>query len=167
MVATRQLLSRASRHEARDVLRVGYRSILIPVNVEEEALPWDMFDSAARLAAQHRAVIELLAFTEIPLSEEMDVELPGAGAHVERMAKDAALIGARYALHIRVAAPRTRDPAETILAEARRRHADLIMLGATGRRRNRAGFALDQVTRRVIAESPVRVMLVQPSEEDA
>ena len=67
--------------------RPGFRSILIPVNTALGELPCDLLHLAARLAAERRASIELLTFTEIPLWEEMDVELPGLDRQVLEMAK--------------------------------------------------------------------------------
>ena len=59
------------------LITTGFRSILIPVNTAQPELPCDMLDVAAYLATERRSSIVLLAFTEIPLWEEMDVELPG------------------------------------------------------------------------------------------
>ena len=61
---------------AATAVAAGFRSILIPVNTALPELPCDMLDVAARLAAERRSAIVLMAFTEIPLWEEMDVELP-------------------------------------------------------------------------------------------
>jgi len=141
--------------------RLGFRSILIPVNTAQGELPCDMFHLAARLATERRASIELLTFTEIPLWEEMDVELPGLDQQVLEMAKQARAVASRYGVGLRVAAPRTRNPAQTILAEARRRHADLIVLGATGRRRAPAGVFGDDTARRVAHEAEAHTMFVQ------
>jgi hypothetical protein len=53
-----------------------FRSILIPVNADQELIPWEMVDVASRLAAERRGVIDLFVFSLIPLSEELDVEIP-------------------------------------------------------------------------------------------
>src|SRR6478672_3876420 len=116
-----------------NLITTGFRSILIPVNTALPELPCDMLDVAAYLATERRSSIVLLAFTEIPLWEEMDVELPGLDGHVDAMAKRARAIAARRGVGVHVTAPRTRDPADLILREAGRRKAQLIVLGATGR----------------------------------
>ena len=100
------------------LITTGFRSILIPVNTAQPELPCDMLDLAAHLAAERRSSIVLLAFTEIPLWEEMDVELPDLEGHVAAMAKQARAIAARRGVGVHVAAPRTREPADLILAEA-------------------------------------------------
>jgi nucleotide-binding universal stress UspA family protein len=148
--------------------RRGFSSILLPVNTAQPELPWDMLDLAARLATERRSAIVLLAFTEVPLWEEMDVELPGVDEHVQEMAKQARAIAGRYGVGVHVIAPRTRQPAELVLAEARRRRAELIVLGATGHRGGAVAALLrDPVARRIADEPGLRTMFVKPPEAAA
>jgi nucleotide-binding universal stress UspA family protein len=140
----------------------GYRAILVPVNTALRELPTDILDVAARLAAERRSAIVLLAFTEIPLWEEMDVEMPGLDDHVQEMAAAARAIALRHGVGIHVTAPRTRTPADLILAESRRRGSQLIVLGATGRSRDGHSTPwLDATTRRVSDEARARTMFIQ------
>jgi nucleotide-binding universal stress UspA family protein len=144
----------------------AFRSILIPVNTLQPELPADMIDVAAQLATERRASIVLLAFTEVPLGEEMDVEIDGLDQRVAEMAAQARALAARYGVGVHAVAPRTRQPTELILEEARRRRAELIVLGATGR--TRASFksvARDPTTRRLARDATLRTMFVQPSRE--
>jgi len=61
-----------------------------------------------------------------------------------------------------VIAPRTRRPADLILREARRRKAQLIVLGATGRSRtSHRALARDAVTRRISDQASVPTMFIQ------
>ena len=144
------------------LITTGFRSILIPVNTAQPELPCDMLDVAAYLATERRSSIVLLAFTEIPLWEEMDVELPGLEDHVEAMAKQARAIAARRGVGVHVTAPRTRRPADLILREAQRRKAQLIVLGATGRARtSHQALARDAVTRRISDQASVPTMFIQ------
>jgi nucleotide-binding universal stress UspA family protein len=144
-----------------DSVAAGFRSILLPVNTAMPELPTDMMNVAARLAAERRSSIVLMAFTEIPLWEEMDVEIPGLDAHVHEMAAEARSIAVRYGVGVHVTAPRTRHAAEQILQEARRRKTELIVLGATGRERADFRALLHDITaRRVSEEAGVRTMFV-------
>ena len=148
--------------------RRGFSSILLPVNTAQPELPCDMLDLAARLATERRSAIVLLAFTEIPLWEEMDVELPEIDERVLQMAKQARAIAGRYGVGVHVIAPRTRGPADLILAEAQRRKAELIILGATGTGRSAISALLrDPVARRVAEERGLRTMFVKPPEAAA
>jgi nucleotide-binding universal stress UspA family protein len=144
-----------------DAVAAGFRSILLPVNTALLELPTDMMDVAARLAAERRSSIVLMAFTEVPLWEEMDVDMPSLDRHVQEMAAEARAIAVRYGVGVHVTAPRTRVAAEQILQEARRRKAELIVLGATGRVRSDFRAVLDDSTaRRVSEEAGVRTMFV-------
>ncbi len=144
-------------------IEVEFRSILIPINVDQATVPWDMIDIAARLAAEQRALIVLLTFTEIPLSEEMDIEIPDEQERVDRLADQARALGAQYGIRVHTTHLRTRDAAQSIVEEARHRQSEVILLGATGRERSTFhGYARDPITRRVAAESAVRVMFIQP-----
>ena len=143
--------------------RRGFSSILLPVNTAQPELPCDMLDLAARLATERRSAIVLLAFTEIPLWDEMDVELPEVDERVHEMAKQARAVAGRYGVGVHVIAPRTRGPAELILAEAKRRKSELIMLGATGPSRGAVNALLrDPVARRVAEQRGLRTMFVTP-----
>jgi len=149
-------------------VRRGFHSILLPVNTAQPELPWDMLDLAARLATERRSAIVLLAFTEVPLWEEMDAELPEVDERVQEMAKQARAIAGRYGVGVHVTAPRTRQPADLVLAEAKRRRAELIVLGATGHRRGTVAALLsDPVARRVAEEPGLRTMFVKPPEAAA
>ncbi|HVI38188.1 MAG TPA: universal stress protein [Gaiellales bacterium] len=147
---------------AAHLIATGFRSILIPVNTAQPELPCDMLDVAAYLATERRSSIVLLAFTEIPLWEEVDVELPGLERHVEAMARQARAIAARRGVGVAVTAPRTRRPADLILREAQRRKAQLIVLGATGPARTSHGtLAHDAVTRRISDQASVPTMFIR------
>jgi nucleotide-binding universal stress UspA family protein len=152
-------------HREHAGVRRGFSSILLPVNTDLPELPSDMVDLAARLATERRSAIVLLAFTEVPLWEEMDVELPEVDERVQEMARQARAIAGRYGVGVHVTAPRTRQPAELVLAEARRRRAELIVLGATGHRHGAVASLLsDPVARRVAEEPGLRTMFVKPPE---
>src|SRR5690348_9221187 len=141
----------------------GFSSILLPVNTAQPELPCDMLDLAARPPTERRPAIVPLPFTEIPLWEEMDVEPPATDERVQQMAKPAHASAGRYGVGVPVIAPRTRGSADLILAEAQRRKAELIMLGATGPSRSAISALLrDPVARRVAEQRGLRTMFVKP-----
>jgi nucleotide-binding universal stress UspA family protein len=140
----------------------GFHAIVVPVNTRQGQLPAAILHLACRLAAERRAQIALLAFTDIPLWEDMDVDLPDAEEITLRWAAEARALASRYGVGIQVSHRRTRDPAELILAEARRRRAQLILLGATGHRRDTyRALAGDTTTRRVLQQADVCTMFIQ------
>ena len=81
------------------------------------------------------------------------MEIDDLEANVERLAAQARAIGEQYGIRIHTTHLRTRDPADSILAEATRRDSQVILLRAT---------SLDRIARRIVAEAKQRVMIVQP-----
>jgi APA family basic amino acid/polyamine antiporter len=146
-------------------VQVEYQTILIPVNTAAAGIPSDLLDVAAQLAAERRTSLVLLAFTEIPLGEEMDLEIDDLDASVGRLAAAGRAVEDRYGIHVLTTHLRTRDPAESILAEANRRESQVILLRAAGLQR--AGVrrvAYDHAVRRIVAEARQRVMIVRPEQ---
>ena len=144
-------------------VEVEFQTLLIPVNTAAASTPTDLVDVAAQLAAERRASLVLLAFTEIPLGEEMDMEIDDLDGVVERLAAAGRAIGKQYGIHVHTSHLRTRDPAESILAEANRRDSQVILLRAGGLQRVDLRLATyDHVVRRIVAEARQRVMIVRP-----
>ena len=144
-------------------IAVEFRTILIPANTDLADVPADAVEVAARLAAERRASVVLLAFTVIPLGEELDMELDHLEERVERLATQARTIGESYGIRVHVSHLRTRDPAEAILTEAARRNSQVILLGAAGLQQRRfRRVTHDGAVRRIVAEAEQRVMIIQP-----
>lgn len=146
-------------------IEVEFQTMLIPVNAPGGELPSDVVEVAVQLAAERRSSLVLFAFTVIPLGEEMDMEIDGLDASVERLAAAARAIGERYGIRIHTTHLRTRDAAEAILGEAARLESQVILLRANGldstaRRR----VAYDHVVRRVVADATQRVMIIRPEQ---
>ena len=78
-------------------IAVEFRDDPDPDQHRQPDIPADAVEVAVRLAAERRASIVLLAFTEIPLEEEMDIEIDGLGAEVERPTNRARTAGGRTA----------------------------------------------------------------------
>jgi APA family basic amino acid/polyamine antiporter len=143
-------------------IAVEFRTILIPANTDLADIPADAVEVAARLAAERRASVVLLAFTVIPLGEELDMELDDLQEHVDRLAQRARAIGEAYGIRVHVSHLRTRDPAEAILAEAARRNSQVILLGGDGLQQRRfRRVTHDGAVRRIVAEAEQRVMIIQ------
>jgi APA family basic amino acid/polyamine antiporter len=149
-------------------IEVSFHTILIPANTAAKMTPADLLDVAAQLAAERRASLVLLAFTEIPLGEEMDLEIDGLDETVERLAAAGRAVGERYGIRVHTTHLRTRDPAESILAEANRRDSQVILLRSAGLQRadlRQVGY--DHAVRRIVTEARQRVMIVRPEQAAA
>ncbi len=140
---------------------VAFRSILIPVPVDPDVQPADLLEVAAELVSEHRGTIVVLALSEIPLGEEMDMDLPELEDSLERLRRQARQVASAHAIRVLVTHLRTRDPVAAILEEADHRRVEMIMLSASS---GRSGARLSaRVARRVAAEAHSRVMFVQPA----
>ncbi|HEY7259530.1 MAG TPA: amino acid permease [Gaiellales bacterium] len=149
-------------------VEVEFHTILIPANTAAKAIPADLLDVAAQLAAERRASVVLLAFTEIPLGEEMDFEIEDLEETVERLAAAGRAVGERYGIRVQTTHLRTRDPAESILAEADRRDSQVILLRSAGlQRADVRQVAYDHAVRRIVTEARQRVMIVRPEQAPA
>lgn len=138
--------------------------MLIPVNTVCSAAPADAVEVALRLAAERRASIVLLLFTEIPLDEEMEIEIDGLGDAISRLTDDACAHARRYGLSLHTTHVRTRDPAALILAQAERHHSQLILIGADSLHGTRYRLPMqDPAVRQIMTESRRRVMILQPA----
>jgi nucleotide-binding universal stress UspA family protein len=157
-----------ARRTSRRTGDAEFRSILIPVSADQELVPWEMVDVASRLAAERGGVIELFVFSLIPLSEDLDVEIPDLDSRLRRLVARTTAMAGRYGIRVRWSHRRIRDAAAEILAEADRDGTELILLRATdARRADYRSLARDTTARRVSAQAPVPVMFVRPAPEAA
>ena len=146
-------------------LTVEYRTIIVPVvrtGESEEALV-----AAARLAAERGATVAVLHVVEVPLSLPLDARLHGEEDQAEALLDDAQALVETYGVRAVTRLLRARRAGPAIVEEARRRHAELVVLGAPRRaisgRRRLFGKTVDYVLR----EAPCRVLIATGSQRDA
>jgi APA family basic amino acid/polyamine antiporter len=138
-------------------LSVEYRTIVVPVKrtgESEEALV-----AAARLAAQRGATVAVVNVIEVPLSLPLDAQLPWEQDAAEQLLDDAQALIESYGVRAVTRLLRARKAGPAIVDEARRRNAELVLLGAprsaVAGRRGLFGGTVDYVLR----ESPCRVLI--------
>ncbi len=138
-------------------LTIEYRTIVVPVvrtGETEEALV-----AAARLAAERGATVVVITVIEVPLSLPLDAEMPEEQAEAEALLDDAQALVESYGVRAVTRLVRARRAGPAIVEEARRRNAELVVLGAPRRavagRRRLFGGTVDYVLR----ESPCRVLI--------
>jgi APA family basic amino acid/polyamine antiporter len=158
---------------------VEYGSILVPVF--GEALDDEIVGTAGRLASENAddveggAVLEALYVFEIPMSLPIDARVPDERVkRAKQVLARAKEVGEEYAgVEVATAMVRGRTVGQAIVAEARRRGVEAIVLAAEepsgmrggailgGRGRNRDRFVGD-TTRYVIEKAPCTVILTAP-----
>ena len=164
---------REGAHEAE------FGSILVPVFGQE--LDDDIVGTAGRLAAERAdegeggAVLEALYVFEIPMSLPIDARVPEERvSDAKRVLKRAKEVGEEYqGVEVATAMVRGRSAGQAIVAEARRRGVEAIVLAAEeptrikgGARLGGRGRARDifvgETTRYVVEKAPCRVILTAP-----
>jgi APA family basic amino acid/polyamine antiporter len=138
-------------------LTIEYRTIVVPVvrtGETEEALV-----AAGRLAAERGATVAVVTVIEVPLSLPLDARMEREEADAEALLDDAQALVESYGVRAVTRLLRARRAGPAIVEEARRRNAELIVLGAprraVGGRRRLFGGTVDYVLR----EAPCRVLI--------
>src|SRR5207247_6487271 len=109
-------------------LTVESRTVVVPgkrTGESEEALV-----AAARLAAERGATVAIITVVEVPLSLPLDARLPEEEEAAEALLDDAQALVERYGVRAVTRLLRARKAGPAIVEEARRRDAELVLLGA-------------------------------------
>ena len=160
-------------------LEAEYGSILVPVL--GEPLDDEIVGTAGRLAAERAsdgeggAVLEALYVFEIPLSLPIDARVPEERvSHAKRVLARAKEVGEEYeGVEVATAMVRGRTTGQAIVAEARRRGVEAIVLAAEEPSRTRGGAILGgrgrtrdrfigETTRYVVEKARCKVILTAP-----
>ena len=163
-------------HALQEAPEVEYGSILVPVF--GGPLDDDIVGTAGRLASDESeegeggAVIEALYVVEVPMSLPLDARVPDERiADAKRAVARAKEVGEEYeGVVVATAMVRARSAGQAIVAEARRRGVEAIVLGAEEQSRTRGGQllggraavtgkGLGDMTRYVLEKAPCRVIL--------
>ena len=161
-----------------ETVHAEYGSILVPVLGTR--LDDDIVGTAGRLAAEQAeegdgAVLEALYVFEIPMSLPIDARVPDERVQAAKRALARAKeVGEEYeGVEVATAMVRGRTAGQAIVAEARRRGVEAIVLAAEEPTRIRGGAILGgrgrardrfvgETTRYVVEKAPCRVILTAP-----
>ncbi len=140
-------------------LSIEYRSIVVPVIRSagtEEALV-----AAARLAAERNAVIEIVAVVEVPLDLPIDAPL-AAEDEAHRTLDDAEALLDRYGVRAVGRLLRARSAGPEIVAEAARRNAEILIIGAERNERASRYHPFPRNVEYILKHAPCRTMVAAP-----
>jgi APA family basic amino acid/polyamine antiporter len=139
-------------------LALEYRNILVPIVEGEQAR--EAMHVAARLAGERRAMIVALRTTVVPLDLPLNAELPDQDAVAERLLDEAHDIGDLYGVRVVERLVRDRSAGAAIVAEAERRNAEIIVMGAPRLpHRTRTSAIFGKTVDYVLRHAPCRVMI--------
>ena len=148
-----------------DELRVEYRMIVVPVvrsAESEEALV-----AAARLAGERRSRVAILHVLEIPMELPLTVSLPSAEREANDLLDDARALVESHGVRAVTRLERARSAGPAIVADAVRRTADLVVIGARRRGIGRRTPVFGRTVRYVLKHSPCRVIVATAREAAA
>jgi len=139
-------------------LALEYRRIVVPIVPGRPSD--DALDVACRLAAERGARVVALTVLEVPLELPLDAELPDDERQANDELDEAVAVGETYGVRVTARLVRGRSASAEIVREAKRRGAEIIVLGSprkdlTSRRRGVFGSTVDRVMR----NAPCRVMV--------
>jgi basic amino acid/polyamine antiporter, APA family len=138
-------------------LQLDYRTIVVPVTRSadsEEALI-----AAARLAGERRATIVIMHVLEVPLDHPLGAELRTEEDEAYDLLDDARALVESYDIRTIVRLARGRRAGPEIVAEADRRNAELLVVGAARRRARRGRMIFGGTVDHVLRASPCRVLV--------
>jgi nucleotide-binding universal stress UspA family protein len=139
------------------------RRLLVPVAANAESLR--AVDVACRLAADTRALVELVAVIEVPTLLPLDAQMADEEARTRTLLRRADAVAGSYGVNVTSRLLRAREASTAIVAEAAAAETQLMVIGAPRRRRaHRNAPVFGSTVRHALKHAPCRVMLIAAAE---
>ena len=139
-------------------LALEYRNILVPLVEGDQAR--EAMHVAARLAAERGATIVAMRIIVVPLDLPLNTAMPEQEARAGRLLDEAHDIGDLYGVRVVERLVRERSAGHAIVAEAARRNAEIILMGAPRLpHRTRTSAIFGKTIDYVLRNAPCRVMI--------
>jgi basic amino acid/polyamine antiporter, APA family len=123
----------AERLATGPAVEIEYRSIILPLTPHR--VTDEMTATALRLAAESGTKLVALYPIPVPMNLPLSAPMDEAVKKAEHELSEAAALGRQYGVAVIPRIVRTRNVGEAIVDEARRRRAEIIVLGAEQRKR--------------------------------
>jgi APA family basic amino acid/polyamine antiporter len=137
-----------------DFTELAYRSALVPIIGTD--LDADALGTAAKLV-DGEATVDALYLLQIPPQLSLDAGLEREEQQGRSVLEAARLVGGRRGLRVRTELLRTRNPARTILDEARRFNVEVIYLSTVHAPANER--PLGTLAAQLLSERPCRIVI--------
>ncbi len=131
--------------------------ILVPMKLGP--IGEEMVATAVKLAQERGSAVEALYVIRVPLDKPLDAPLPDHEAQAQASLDEARLLGEDHGVPVSGRVVRARAIGETIVEEARRVGADLIVLGSAPRWRRQSRF-FSPTVEYVLRKAPCEVLVV-------
>jgi len=134
-----------------------FSSILVPMKLG--AIGEEMVATAVKLAQDRGAMVESLYVIRVPLDQPLEAELDDQEERAAASLAEARLLGADHGVEVEVETVRARSIGDAIVAEARRRDTDLIVVGSAPRWRRQSRF-FSPTVEYILRKAPCEVLVV-------
>jgi APA family basic amino acid/polyamine antiporter len=118
-----------------------------------------MLATAIKIAQERNSSVEALYVIRVPLDAPLDAALESQEERAAESLEEARALGAENGVEVAGATVRARSIGEAILDEARKRDADLIVLGSAPRWRRQSRF-FSPTVEYVLRRAPCEVLVV-------
>jgi basic amino acid/polyamine antiporter, APA family len=123
------------------------------------AIGEEMVATAVKLAQDRGAVVEALYVIRVPLDQPLEAELDDQEERAAASLAEARLLGADHGVEVDGETVRARSIGDAIVAEARKRDTDLIVVGSAPRWRRQSRF-FSPTVEYVLRKAPCEVLVV-------
>jgi APA family basic amino acid/polyamine antiporter len=134
-----------------------FSSILVPMKLG--VIGEEMIATAVKLAQERGALVEALYVIRVPLDQPLEAELGELEEAAAASLAEARLLGADHGVEVQTETIRARSIGDAIVAEARRRDNDLIVVGSAPRWRRQSRF-FSPTVEYVLRKAPCEVLVV-------
>jgi basic amino acid/polyamine antiporter, APA family len=139
-------------------IALEFRTILVPLVQGAQAR--EAMHLAARLAGERRSTIVAMRVIVVPLDLPLNADLPEQEALADELLDEAHDIGDLYGVRVVERVVRDRNAGVEIVAEAERRNAEIIVMGAPRLpHRTRTSAIFGKTADYVLRHAPCRVMI--------
>ena len=146
-----------SADEYQGLTEAQYSRILVPMKLGP--IGEEMVATAVKLAQERGASVEALHVIRVPMDKPLEAELVDEEERAAASLAEARMLGADHGVQVNGEAVRARAIGEAIVAHAKKRNADLIVLGSAPRWRRQSRF-FSPTVEYVLKKAPCEVLVV-------
>jgi APA family basic amino acid/polyamine antiporter len=151
------LLEHVPSPDEHELVEPELGSILVPMKLG--LIGEEMLATAVKLAQERNSAVEALYVIRVPMGSPIDAALADAEERAAESMEEARVLGEENGVEVVGRAVRARSIGEAIVAEARSRDVDLIVLGSAPRWRRQSRF-FSPTVEYVLRRAPCEVLVV-------
>ena len=151
------LLQRVVSADEQTAPEMPFERILVPMKLGD--IGEEMVATAIKIAQESGATIDAMFVLRVPLEHSLDADLPDLEELAASSLAEARLLGEDHGVEVTTSLCRSRSIGHAIVDEAKRIHADLIVLGSAPKWRRQSRF-FSPTVEYVLRNAPCEVAIV-------